>query len=272
MPKALPRHFSNALTVTLNPKPIDGLIGWREAHLLQVGSTNEDLFAYAKAGESADRLWLTAGQQMSGKGRRGRNWMSPEGNFHGSLYLSNPCDVQELGFFPLVCAVAVQRAIASVLDSKGRKVQIKWPNDILIDGAKICGMLIEASHQKDYVDVVIGCGINLVAHPQDTPYPATDLKSLGVDASPSEMLYHLASSFDELLTQWGRGRGNGTILQLWKDHARGIGEKTIVNLADGQIEGIFEGINANGVLLLREPSGKLNEISAGDVFYPHMTK
>ncbi|MEM9575126.1 MAG: biotin--[acetyl-CoA-carboxylase] ligase [Pseudomonadota bacterium] len=259
------------MPVPLDPRPIDGLIGWREAHLAQVGSTNEDLFVYAKTEENVDRLWLTAGQQMSGKGRRGRNWMSPVGNFHGSLYLSKPCEIQELGFFPLVCAVAVQRAIASVLESNTRQVQIKWPNDILVDGAKICGMLIEASHQKDHVDVVIGCGINLVAHPHDTPYPATNLKDLGANASTSEMLFHLASSFDEILTQWDRGNGNGTILQLWKDHARGIGEKTIVNLANGQIEGIFEGINANGVLLLREPSGKLNEISAGDIFYPHIS-
>ena len=171
-----------------------------------------------------------------------------------------------------MCAVAVHRAISSILVGKKHKVQIKWPNDILVNGAKICGMLVEAGHRKNYVDVVVGCGINLVAHPDDTPYPATDLKSLGVNAPPSEMLYHMASSFDELLRQWDRGMDNAAILELWTDHARGIGEKTIVNLADQQLEGICEGIDENGLLQLREPSGKLNKISAGDVFYPHMTK
>lgn len=272
MLKMLPGRYSKVLSVTLNPNPIDGLIGWREAHLLEVGSTNDDLFAYAKAGHDADRLWLTAGEQNKGKGRRGRNWMSPSGNFHGSLYLREPCEVHQLGFLPLLCAVAVHRAISNLLKSKMHKVQIKWPNDILINGAKICGMLIEAGHKKDHLEVVIGCGINLVAHPQDTPYPATDLNNLGVKVSPSEMLHHLASSFNELLVQWDRGNGNDAILKLWTEHARGIGEKTIVNLADSQLEGVFEGINANGVLLLREPSGNLNEISAGDIFYPHMTK
>lgn len=272
MLKALPRRYSRALTPTLNPRPIDGLIGWREAHLLEVGSTNAELFAYAKAGYDADRLWLTAGLQNKGKGRRGRNWLSPAGNFHGSLYLKDPCNTDALGFLPLVCAVAVHRAISTLIESKKIQVQIKWPNDILVNGAKICGMLVEAAHQSNHLEVVIGCGINLREHPTDTPYPATSFKSLGVQVSPSQMLFHLADSFDRLMKLWDRGQGNDTILQLWTDHALGIGEKTIVNLADRQLEGIFEGINANGVLLLREPSGKLNEISAGDVFYPHLTK
>lgn len=272
MRKALPRHSFRPLSVTLNPRPIDGLIGWREAHLSEVGSTNDELLAFANAGHDADRLWLTAGQQNKGKGRRGRNWLSPVGNFHGSLYLKDPCDTAELGFLPLVCAVAVRTAIASLVEGRKHKVEIKWPNDILVNGAKISGMLVEAGHQSNHLELVIGCGINLLAHPLDTPYPATNLKELGVEVSPSQMLFHLASNFDETLKIWNRGSGHAAILELWTEQARGIGEKTIVNLPDKQLEGVFEGINANGVLLLREPSGKLNEISAGDIFYPHMTK
>lgn len=272
MPKALPRLYSKRLQVLIDPGPIDGLPGWRQAHLPVVGSTNEELMAYAKSGHNADRLWLTAGEQNTGKGRRGRSWLSPPGNFHGSVFLRDPCDQQHLGFLPLVCAVAVHQAIDGLLRDQSCVVEIKWPNDVLVDGAKCCGMLIEADHSDTHIQAIIGCGINLIAHPDDTPYPATDFRALGLDISPNHVLHHLASSLDAVLAQWDRGKANQPILDYWTAHARGIGDQTIISLADRQIEGVCEGINAQGFLLLREPSGQLNEISAGDVFYPHMTK
>ncbi len=272
MLKALPRPYSKRLSVLIDPSPIEGLLGWRQAHLSSVGSTNDELTAYARSGRDANRLWLTAGEQKTGKGRRGRKWLSPPGNFHGSVYLHDPCEQQHLGFLPLICAVAVHKAIVEVLKRKSRQVEIKWPNDVLVEGAKCCGMLIEADHSDTHIQVVIGCGINLVAHPDDTPYPATDFKSLGVVISPNQMLHYLAASFDSVLAMWDRGNASQSILDYWTAHARGIGDRTIINLADKQIEGVCEGINARGFLLLREPSGRLQEISAGDVFYPHMTK
>ncbi|MDZ7822668.1 MAG: biotin--[acetyl-CoA-carboxylase] ligase [Ahrensia sp.] len=235
------------------------------------GSTNADLIAFAKSGAATDRLWLVAGEQTAGMGRRGRAWVSPPGNLYASLYLEHVAETDSFGFTPLVCAVAVHRAIRATIGEKFL-VQIKWPNDILIDGAKCCGMLIEADNRDYRNNLVIGCGINLVAHPHDTPYPAVHLNALGASVSTNEMFQYLSEAFAQTFDEWDRGKNSAAIRAYWSQHARGINETMTVNFERSSIDGICEGIDARGFLLLRAPDGTRHEISAGDVFFPQIKK
>lgn len=152
-------------------EPIPGLPDWRAAHVASIGSTNAELIARVEAGKAGEgRLWLTAGEQTAGRGRRGRSWSSPAGNLYASLALIDPAPPEHVGLLPLVAALAVRDAVAAELEGVEATVALKWPNDVLIEGAKCCGILLEATVMPDGRQaIVIGCGINIGAHPLDTP-------------------------------------------------------------------------------------------------------
>ena len=251
--------------------PIEGLASWRHLDLLAVGSTNAEAMALAEEGDPG-RLWVTAAEQLSGRGRRGRGWASPPGNFYASALLIDPGPRASLGSLPLVLAVAVRNAIAACGLPDGVDLKIKWPNDILLNGAKCCGLLLESQNLPDgRIAVVAGSGINIVSHPEPGLYRATALNREGIGATPPVLFAHLARSFDAALRLWDEGRGLAAIRESWLAHARGIGEPITVNLANGQVEGLFEGIDADGVLLLRTGDGTTRRISSGDLFFENMT-
>lgn len=246
---------------------IDGLAGWRRLHLPAVGSTNEEALDLAAAGDSG-RLWVTAGEQLSGRGRRGRGWVSPPGNLYGSALLVDPAPLSRLGALPLVAAIAVRDAIAACGLPDGTELAIKWPNDILLDGAKCCGMLLESRPLvKGPLAVVIGCGINIAHHPEPGIYPATSLNRAGIEATPETLFANLARAMDAALSLWDGGRNVAAIRDRWMENARGIGKTIAVNLATDRLEGLFQGIDADGLLLLRDARGTIHSVSAGDLFF-----
>nr|WP_223385554.1 biotin--[acetyl-CoA-carboxylase] ligase [Oricola cellulosilytica] len=247
--------------------PMDGIPGWRHLELMSVGSTNAEAIAIAAEGD-AGHLWVTAREQTAGRGRRGRDWSSPPGNLYASALLVDPAPLEALAALPLVAAVAVRNAIAACGLPPGTKLHIKWPNDILLNGAKCCGMLLESSFLAGGPRaVVIGCGINVVSHPDPGLYPATALNREGVAATPSTLFAHLARAMSDALDIWNEGHGAARIRGLWLEHARGVGEPIVVNLANRRIEGIFDDIDSEGMLLLRDRHGTIRAISAGDLFF-----
>ena len=251
--------------------PIEGLPAWRHLDLMAVGSTNGEAMALAEAGDPG-RLWVTAAEQLAGRGRRGRDWSSPPGNLYASALVVDPGPVAGLGGLPLVSAVAVREAIAACGLPDGTDLKIKWPNDILLNGAKCCGMLLESRRLLDgRFAVVAGCGINIMSHPEPGAYRATALNREGISATPQTLFAHLARAFDAALDLWDEGRGIAAIREHWLDHAHGIGESITVNLATGRVDDLFEGIDADGVLLLRTGQGTIRRISAGDLFFDNMT-
>lgn len=257
------------MSETLVFEPIPGLPDWRAAHVATTGSTNADLAALVRersAGEG--RLWLTAGEQTQGRGRRGRPWSSPPGNLFGSLVLVDPAPVDRIGFLPLVTGLAVRDAVAAELGEGGPSIELKWPNDVLIDGAKCCGILLESLSAPDgTIAVIIGCGINVASHPLDTPYPATHLRVYRSDAASRSLFHHLAGAFAKVLNDWNRGRNTSAIRERWLDHARGRGQPLTVTLDNATHQGIFEDIDADGYLILRLPDGTSTTFAAGDVFF-----
>jgi BirA family biotin operon repressor/biotin-[acetyl-CoA-carboxylase] ligase len=239
---------------------------FRHVPLDEVSSTNTEALARARAGDSGF-LWITAERQSGGRGRRGREWVSERGNLYSSLLLVDFAPTEELGSLPLAVALAVHQTIASVMPPGAATVDIKWPNDVLIDRRKTSGILLEAERLQDgRMALVIGIGINILARPDLAQYPVTSLADQGVSISSQELFARLYVNMADALSVWDQGRGIGEIVRLWRGVACGIGEKITVNLPDRSISGIFSGIDDKGLLLLDSAAGTLS-IAAGDVFF-----
>lgn len=248
--------------------PVPGFTHWRAAHVSEVGSTNAALADFAAAYVQPDRHWLTAAKQLAGRGRRGRSWVSPAGNFHGSVCLIDPAINAKLHQLPLVAGIAVHSALTNILGDNGPRPQLKWPNDMLLDGAKCCGLLLENIARKDgKAMVIIGCGINVIAHPDDTPYRATHLGAHGFTGDLGLILQALCGALDEALALWDAGRGFAAVRANWLRNAHGLGRPIRVNLAQGGKEGVFETLDEDGFLILKTANGVSETISAGDVFF-----
>ncbi|KQW30868.1 biotin biosynthesis protein [Rhizobium sp. Root274] len=239
---------------------------FRHVPLDEVSSTNTEALARARAGDSGF-LWITARRQTGGRGRRGREWVSERGNLYSSLLLVDFAPTEELGSLPLAVALAVHDTVVSVMPPGGKTVDIKWPNDVLIDRRKTSGILLEAERLPDgRMALVIGIGINILARPDLAQYPVTSLADQGVSISPEELFARLFVNMADALSLWDQGRGIGEIVAHWRRVACGIGEKITVNLPDRSISGIFSGIDDKGLLLLDSAAGTLS-IAAGDVFF-----
>ncbi len=240
---------------------------YRHEALAEVGSTNTECLERARKG-ALSGLWVTADRQTGGRGRRGRAWFSEPGNLYASLLLIDAAPMERLGSLPLAVAVAVQDAVSRVMPLDGAEVRIKWPNDILIERRKICGILIEGETLADGRHaLVIGIGINVSVAPDAGLYPVATLRDFGVSASPDELFAYLFQSMAETLALWNRGRGVAAIMERWKQVAGGIGENITVNLPDRSISGRFAGIDDTGLLKLETDDSGTRLIAAGDVFF-----
>jgi BirA family biotin operon repressor/biotin-[acetyl-CoA-carboxylase] ligase len=145
---------------------------------------------------------------------------------------------------------------------------LKWPNDVLVNGAKLVGILLEAEVAPDSrLAVVAGIGVNIVAAPADTPYPAASLASLGIAASAQAVFAALSDAWAEYRGIWDNGRGFAAIRSLWLKHAAGVGEAVSVRDGRGGIDGIFETIDNTGCMIIATSDGRRVPIAAGDVFF-----
>ncbi|MDR6853571.1 BirA family biotin operon repressor/biotin-[acetyl-CoA-carboxylase] ligase [Sphingomonas sp. BE123] len=224
----------------------------------ETGSTNADMLALAVAGAS-EGSWLRAERQTAGKGRQGRAWESPVGNFYGStLVRLRPTDPPAPAL-ALVTVVALEEAVRVFLPAGAT---IKWPNDLLIGGAKLSGVLLERAGEA----VVVGIGVNLTHHPELPDRPATSLAAQGVAVDAATFAEVLAESFARWLSRW-RGEGLEPVRQRWLDRAHPIGTALTARLPDGTgHDGLFDGLSGDGALILRLADGSRHVIHAGDVF------
>lgn len=255
--------------------------GYRLRGYDSIGSTNSEALEAAHAGD-AGGVWFVALQQTAGRGRRGRQWESPRGNLAATLLIvpdSDPASAATLGF---VAGVALNRALSAILPSGlvkigidgadaaggGSRIALKWPNDLLADGAKLAGILLEASKLPDGRQAIaIGFGVNAIAAPQGLPYPATSLVDLGVRLSAVEVFEALSDAWVEVFGMWNDGRGIGDVLKHWRASAAGIGAPVAVK-QDGEIlRGIFETIDDTGRLIVRAEDNRRIAITAGDVHF-----
>lgn len=215
----------------------------------ETGSTNDDVAALARDG-APEGLWLRAERQSGGKGRQGRTWQSPAGNLYASTLVRVDPRHPPPASLALVAAVALHEAVSR----HTRRARIKWPNDIIVNRAKLAGILLE--RQSDAV--VIGFGVNLAHHPEDLDRPAA---SLGARVTPEALLRRLAACFELWLERW-RTQGLPPVRDAWLAAAHPVGTP----LSTGGAEGTFDGLDETGALRLRLADGAIRVVHAGDVF------
>ena len=228
-------------------------------------STNEEAKRRAQDGE-AGPLWIVARAQTAGRGRRGRAWTSAAGNlFTTGLFRleASPGRAAQLSF---AAALAVGDLAASVIPSE--LVRLKWPNDVLVDGRKVAGILLESGAAPGGgLWLAVGIGVNLAHHPEDSERPATDLSVHGGGVSPDEAVKTLADRFEHWRTLWAR-EGFAPIREAWLSRAWGLGERCTARLDGETLEGVFADLAEDGSLRLDLNDGRRRLVSAGDVFFP----
>ena len=239
------------------------LAGVRHISYDTLGSTNAEALALARAGTRGP-LWVTARSQHAGRGRRTNQWMSPPGNLYATLLLTEPSPSAQAPQLSFVVALAVHDAVAACAPQLGPLLKVKWPNDLLLGDRKLAGILIEGESDPAFA-VAIGIGVNCVAHPDDTTYPATDLACAGALVTPAQLLTELSAAMERRLAQWNRGQEFAAIRADWLKRAAGLGETLHVRLPERELSGRFAGLDEVGRLLLEQPGG-VTAITAGEVF------
>ncbi|ALJ35042.1 biotin--[acetyl-CoA-carboxylase] ligase [Azospirillum brasilense] len=243
--------------------------GFRVMAFDSVGSTNDEAKAFARSG-AAEGTIVWAKRQESGRGRRGRAWTSPEGNLYSSTILRPSRPPAEAAQISFVAALAIADTAAAVLpDPDG--VRCKWPNDVLVHGRKLSGILLEseATAGGGISWLVLGVGINLRHFPEGTDYAATSLAAEGAPAlQPAALLEIYAEQLARWYGVWAE-HGFGPVRDAWIKRARGLGEPIVVRLPDRTLTGTFADLDSDGVLLLdRDDGAGRQRIAAGDVFFP----
>jgi BirA family biotin operon repressor/biotin-[acetyl-CoA-carboxylase] ligase len=245
-----------------------------------VGSTSIEAARAAAAGDSGD-VWFCALQQTEGRGRRGRAWETAHGNLAASLLVVPDCDPAISATLGFVAGVAMNRALHQLVPAAivkqgidgadgqgGARIALKWPNDVLADGAKLSGILLEAQKRPDGgMAVVIGMGVNVVAAPEGLPYPATSLRALGHDISAQAVFAALSDAWVDAVEVWDSGHGIADVLALWREAAAGIGAKVAVQREGEVVRGVFETIDEAGRLIVRANDNRRIAITAGDVHF-----
>ena len=230
-----------------------------------VDSTNAEARRQAEAGE-AGPLWIAARRQSEGRGRRGRRWESDSGNLAATLLMQTARTPAEAAQVTFVATLAV----AEMLDSYvGReRVSIKWPNDVMLDGVKVAGILVESgAHAARGLWLAVGIGVNLAHAPKGTERPATAIGSAGIEAPTFEAaLGRLVDSFSNWQARWDQ-MGFQPVLHAWIDRTGGLDGPCVARLGSETLEGTADGVEADGALRLRLADGTLRRISAGDVFF-----
>ncbi|HEY5338342.1 MAG TPA: biotin--[acetyl-CoA-carboxylase] ligase [Rhizomicrobium sp.] len=245
-------------------------LAWPDGYALrefdEIDSTNEEARRLATQGERGP-VWLSAARQTAGRGRRGRVWESPTGNLSATLLIAPGKPASECAQLSFVTAIAAADATSSFAPSTD--VKVKWPNDVLANGKKLAGILLESASGADatLAYLAIGIGMNLAHFPPGTEFPATSLAGLGVVAPPPKVaLTELAAQFAKWYDVW-MTNGFSPIQDAWLARAAGLGTRIRACLTNEETSGVFEGIDHTGALILREAQGRTRIIAAGEVFF-----
>jgi len=257
------------MAFSLGPRAVSA--GYRLVAFDQLGSTNGEALARARAGECGP-IWFVTSEQTAGRGRRHRPWIAPRGNLASSILEVievSPALAATLGFAAgLALEAALRKVSPQSAGSDDMNFALKWPNDVLAGHKKLAGILLEAEAVADNrLAVVVGIGTNVVAAPDGTPTPATSLKALGVDVGAEQLFTALSDSWAEFRGIWDNGRGFGEVRLKWLEHAAGLGHPVSILSGGSTVTGTFDTIDEAGCMIVRTPVGRPVAISAGDVYF-----
>ena len=240
--------------------------GYALIALDEAGSTNDEAKERA-AGGAPEGTVVWARQQRAGRGRRGRTWVSPPGNLYLSVVLRPACEARRVAQLSFVAALAVLDLVDGHLPGRAR---CKWPNDVLVDGGKVAGILLESAlGPGGRVDwVVLGIGVNFASHPGlEGPIPSTSLSAAGVSPlAPEDALPSVLAALARRRWEW-ETQGFAAVRRAWLARAHGLGGPVTVANGGRKLVGTFEGLDEEGALVLTQPGAERLSIAAGDVFF-----
>jgi BirA family biotin operon repressor/biotin-[acetyl-CoA-carboxylase] ligase len=239
--------------------------GYRRIAFDRVASTNDEARRLAEAG-AGEGLVVTGEIQTAGRGRQGRSWLSPHGGLYASFLLRPPVTPARAGELGFGVAVAVAEAVEQL--ARGADAKCKWPNDVLVRGQKISGILLESRGTPDAVDwLIAGIGVNVAEAPEKTTWPATSIASLGGEASVERALEALAARLDHWYRHW-LAEGFAPLRQAWLARAHALGQTLKIKRNGDEREGTFAGLDPTGALVLELADGRREMISYGEVANP----
>ena len=213
-------------------------------------------------------VWITAAQQTAGRGRRARPWASPPGNLYATLAMRVHEAPQTVALRSFIAALALREAIVTTTGT-ATGLSLKWPNDVLMNGGKVAGILLEAQSLPGAQALAIGIGVNLISHPESTGPdaipPVSILSQTGVRLTPDTFLPHLAAAYAGWEATFLSG-GFAPIRTEWLAHAARLGEPIRARTGSQTREGVFQTVDAQGNLMLRMVTGTV-AIPAAEVFF-----
>ena len=230
-------------------------MSWQIFHYDEISSTND--IALERSRNAEDRFVVYADTQTAGRGRRGRTWYSPRGNLYFSVCL--PYSLPQCGTLVMLCSLSLLQTIKTFCPTAD--VQLKWPNDVLLNNAKISGMLLEKG-ENDYM--IVGIGVNITQSPDQSQilYPAISLAEADVRVNCKDFLDTFLKIFDKNIDI----DDIASVRRQWLHYAKDLNKSVVVRQEKSEIKGIFIGIDENANLLLNTENG-LQKILVGDVFY-----
>lgn len=230
-----------------------------------LGSTSDEAKRLAEAGaEEWTVVW--AREQTAGRGRGGNAFVSPPGNLYLSVILRPARSASVAAQLGFAAALAVGEAVIRRLPTN-RDLRYKWPNDVLVEGAKLSGILLESAATQDgtLAWLVIGVGVNVASHPTGTSWPATSLRSLGAEALDLEdLMRDIVGTLQAEVDRWLRD-GFAPLRAAWLERAYGLGGTVGVRLPRERLSGRFVDLDRDGVLLLETAEGP-RRVAAGEIF------
>lgn len=237
--------------------------------LSETDTTNAEAARRAAFGHSD--TWIMAEFQTAGRGRRGRAWVSPRGNFHATLLMrpqGGPAEAAQRSF---IAALALDLALGR-LTGMAQAFALKWPNDVLLNGSKCSGILLESLGQAQGVAyLAVGIGVNLIAAPSADQIearalpPVSVLSETGLRIAPLDLLHELAAAFAHYEAEF-LAHGFAPIRESWLSRAARLGQQITARVGQDSYVGIFETIDPSGALVLRMPQGR-RSIPAADIYF-----
>lgn len=238
------------------------MIDFTIATLPAVGSTNDVVRERAIAG-AAEGLVIRAEEQLAGRGRHGRSWASPKGNLYASLLLRPTRPLSQAASLSLVVGLSLAAAIEQAGPAWPR---LKWPNDLLLDGAKLAGILLETVGSDPARPVlVVGFGVNVESCPVGLPYQATTLRAHGLDLAPADLLDRFLAAFAQDYALWCEA-GFPALRDRWLARAERLGGEAGVRVGERVIGGRFVDVDSHGHLVLETETGR-RTLNAGELFF-----
>jgi len=234
-----------------------------------IDSTNNEAKKLAQSAPLGNFV-VWAKSQKSGRGRMDRSWDSPVGNLYASILIQTDLSIKEQTQASFVSALSVMGDIEEATREQNISldIRLKWPNDVLIAGKKISGILLESVKAGGGDYLVIGIGVNIASHPEIEDKPATSLNALGLlDIAAQSKLDLIMGFFEKYYAIWREPDGFRKIRDMWLQKAYRLGEVITVSDGKSRISGVFEGINLEGAIELRLASGENCILSACEVFF-----